>query len=170
MASLSYHSRMGVVITLIVAGAVLLILETVLPGMIAGAIGLICLIAAVILAYADLGPQVGSYVLAAVIVGLITGTMIWLRVFPSTRFARMFTSYQAVGDIHTAKPELLNQTGEALTPLRPSGTALINGRRVDVVTEGAMIDRRTPIKVVAIEGMRVVVRALDSQHVTQKST
>ena len=48
-----------------------------------------------------------------------------------------------------------------MTPLRPSGTAVINGRRVDVVTEGGMIERNTPVKVVAIEGMRVVVRAVD---------
>jgi membrane-bound ClpP family serine protease len=31
---------------------------------------------------------------------------------------------------------------------------------VDVVTEGAMIERGTPIKVVATEGLRVVVRAV----------
>jgi membrane-bound serine protease (ClpP class) len=154
---------MGMVITLIVAGAVLLALETVLPGLIAGAIGLLCLLAAVIQAYVTQGPQVGSYVLIGVAAGLVGGTMLWLKVFPQTRFARMFTSNQTVGEIHTERPELLNQTGEALTPLRPSGTAVINGQRVDVVTEGDLIARHTRIKVVAVEGMRVVVRSLDSE-------
>src|SRR4051812_17347850 len=149
---------MGVVITLIAAGAVLLLLETVLPGLIAGAIGLICLVAAVIAAYANLGAQTGSYVLIGVVVGLITGTMLWLKYFPHTRFAKAFTSESTVGQIDTERPELLNQTGSAITPLRPSGTALINGKRVDVVTEGSMIERNAPIKVVAVEGMRVVVR------------
>jgi membrane-bound serine protease (ClpP class) len=37
---------------------------------------------------------------------------------------------------------------------------LIGGKRVDVVTEGGMIDPGTPLKVVAVEGMRVVVRAV----------
>jgi len=37
--------------------------------------------------------------------------------------------------VGAAKPELLHQTGTALTALRPSGTALIDGKRVDVVTE-----------------------------------
>ena len=55
---------------------------------------------------------------------------------------------------------MLHQTGAALTLLRPSGTAVINGHRVDVVTEGAMIERNAPVQVVAVEGMRVVVRAL----------
>jgi len=31
---------------------------------------------------------------------------------------------------------------------------------VDVVTEGALLDPGTPVKVVALEGLRVVVRAI----------
>ncbi len=57
-----------------------------------------------------------------------------------------------------AKPELLNGTGTALTQLRPSGIADINGQRVDVVTEGDLIERGAQIKVVAVEGARIVVR------------
>jgi membrane-bound serine protease (ClpP class) len=65
-----------------------------------------------------------------------------------------------VGDIGTERPELLNQTGTAFTNLRPSGTAVINGKRVDVVTEGQMIERGTRVKVIAVEGMRIIVRAV----------
>jgi membrane-bound serine protease (ClpP class) len=65
-----------------------------------------------------------------------------------------------VGEIRTERPELLGLTGTALTPLRPSGTVVINGHRVDVVTEGGLVDRDTPVKVVAVEGMRVVVRPI----------
>src|SRR5204863_5858856 len=54
---------MELVITLFVVGAILLLLETVLPGMIAGAIGLICVIAAVIQSYVAFGPQTGTGVL-----------------------------------------------------------------------------------------------------------
>ena len=151
---------MGLVITLFVVGAILLLLETVLPGMIAGIIGLLCIVAAVVQSFVVFGAATGSYVLAGAVVALIVGTVLWIRFFPDTRAGRMFTSKQTVGEIHTERPELLNKVGAALTPLRPSGTAVIEGRRVDVVTEGAMIDRDTPIKVVAVEGMRVVVRSL----------
>jgi membrane-bound serine protease (ClpP class) len=158
---------MELVIALLVAGAILLVLETFLPGMIAGILGFFCLVAAIVQAYASFGPQTGSYVLAAVVLGLMIGTAIWIKFFPQTRVARMFTSQQTVGEIGTERPELLNQIGSALTPLRPSGTALIGGRRIDVVTEGSLIDRNTPIKVVAVEGMRVVVRALSEPSVNQ---
>ena len=38
--------------------------------------------------------------------------------------------------------------------------AVIGGHRVDVVTEGGMIERGAEVKVVGTEGLRVVVRAL----------
>jgi len=150
---------MGLVITLFVVGAILLVLETVLPGMIAGAIGLLCIFAAVIRSYVVFGPQVGTGVLFATLVALLIGTMLWLKFFPQSPMGQVFASKSTVGEINTERPELLHQTGTALTPLRPSGMAIINGRRVDVVTEGGMIDRHTPVKVIAVEGMRVVVRA-----------
>jgi membrane-bound serine protease (ClpP class) len=56
---------------------------------------------------------------------------------------------------------LLGKEGLAHTTLRPAGTALIDGVRVDVVTRGELIDARTRIKVIAVEGNRVVVTALD---------
>jgi len=42
--------------------------------------------------------------------------------------------------------------------LRPAGVADINGERVDVVTEGEMVNRGTRVKVIGVEGNRVVVR------------
>ncbi len=151
---------MELVITLIVVGAILIIMETILPGLIAGIIGFCCLIAAVYFSYARLGAETGNWVLMGVVVGLIVGTLFWLKYFPNSRYARPFVSKSTIGNIGAERPELLNQTGTAFTSLRPSGTALIDGKRVDVVTEGALIEKGTPIKVVAIEGIRVVVRAI----------
>ncbi|MDR4496923.1 MAG: hypothetical protein MRK02_03215 [Candidatus Scalindua sp.] len=37
--------------------------------------------------------------------------------------------------------ELLSAEGVAVTTLRPSGTASINGKRVDVISEGEMISK-----------------------------
>jgi membrane-bound serine protease (ClpP class) len=150
---------METVVTLILVGAALLLLETVLPGMIAGILGILCLVAGVVMGYATFGMRTGNLILFAVGLGLIIGTLYWIKYFPNSSMAKVFVSRQTVGDLGVEKPELLNQTGVAHTNLRPSGTAVINGQRIDVVTEGAMIERGTPIKVVAIEGMRVVVRA-----------
>jgi len=151
---------MATVVTLILVGAALLLLETVLPGMIAGLIGFGCLVAGVVLAYMKFDPRTGNLVLVLVVSGLIAGTLCWMKFFPESRIARVFISQKTVGDIGAERPELLDQTGTALTTLRPSGTAIIDGKRVDVVTEGPLIERGASVKVVAVEGMRVIVRAV----------
>ena len=151
---------MATVVTLILVGTALLLLETVLPGMIAGMIGFACLVAGVVMAYLNFDTATANVILLAVVVGVIVGALGWFKFFPDSRFAKVFISQRTVGDIGTDKPELLNQTGKALTPLRPSGTAIIGGKRVDVVTEGPFIEPGTPVKVVAVEGMRVVVRSV----------
>ena len=151
---------MGTVITLIVIGGVLLLLETLLPGMVAGLLGALCLIAGILCGYSRFGARTGNLILLGVAVCLVAGTLAWLKYFPSSRVARVFISHQTVGDIGTDRPELLNKTGQALTLLRPSGMAMFDGKRVDVVTEGPPVEQGTPIKVVAIEGLRVVVRAV----------
>jgi membrane-bound serine protease (ClpP class) len=151
---------METVIILLVAGLVLLLLETVLPGMIAGTIGFGCLVAGVVLSYSRFGPRTGSLVLLIVLAALVVAGLLWIRFFPHSRLGQAFVTRSTLGSPELEKPDLLNQTGTALTNLRPSGTALINGRRVDVVTEGPMIEAGTPVKVVAVEGIRVVVRAV----------
>ncbi len=151
---------METVVILILVGAVLLWLETLLPGMIAGMVGLFCLVAGVVLGYVRGGTQTGNLILLGVIGGLIMGTFCFLYFFPKSRMARIFISQGASGELGVERPELLHQTGTALTHLRPSGSAQINSKRVDVVTEGAMIERGSPIKVIAVEGLRVVVRPL----------
>jgi len=54
---------------------------------------------------------------------------------------------------------LLGKNGIALTALRPAGTAVFDGKRTDVVTEGGFVEKGQPVTVVGIEGLRVVVRA-----------
>lgn len=151
---------MATVVTLILVGLLLLALEVVLPGLIAGTCGVACLVAAVVVAYRELGVASGHATLLVVAAVLVGGFFLWLRLFPRSRLGRRFVSEGAVGDIGTERPQLLHRTGTATTNLRPSGLALIDGQRVDVVTEGPMVERGAPVRVVAVEGMRVVVRAI----------
>jgi membrane-bound serine protease (ClpP class) len=158
---------MELTVTLLVIGGLLLLAETVLPGMVAGILGFLCIVGGVIAGYTKLEPPAGHYILLGTAVALVAGTVTWFRVFPNSRFARVFISRQAVGNLGVENPTLLHQTGTALSHLRPSGMALINGHRVDVVTEGGMIERGAPVKVVAIEGIRVVVRVVSPDPISR---
>lgn len=56
----------------------------------------------------------------------------------------------------------LDQTGTAVSPLRPSGTASINGKRLDVVSRGDFINKDSPIVVVEVAGNQIIVAKDDS--------
>ncbi|KAF0244380.1 MAG: hypothetical protein FD180_2563 [Planctomycetota bacterium] len=51
--------------------------------------------------------------------------------------------------------------GTAATPLRPTGIALLNGQRMDVLTNGEPVDRGEQVRVVSVEGNRVVVAPVE---------
>ena len=154
----------ALVVILLVVGVALLLLETMLPGLVAGILGLCCLIAGLALAYSNLGARIANLMLVAVLVVLVGGFSVWIKFFPDSRLGQVFVSKRVVGNIDAEKPELLHQSGIAYTALRPSGTALIRGKRIDVVTEGPFVERGQPIKVVAVEGVRVVVRPVADQQ------
>lgn len=59
---------------------------------------------------------------------------------------------------------LLGEVGKTITPLRPVGTTEFSGRRVDTVAEGIMIDRGQWVRVVDVQGNRVVVRQCDAEE------
>jgi membrane-bound serine protease (ClpP class) len=148
------------VATLLIVGALLLFAEVFLPGMIAGAIGMVCIGIGVVLSFVYFGVSVGMVVSLGALIGLGIGTVLWFKYFPETRIAGKFISKGAIGGggVAEERQALVDQTGVAATDLRPSGIAKIDGKRVDVVTEGQMIDKDTPVRVVAVEGLRIVVR------------
>lgn len=56
----------------------------------------------------------------------------------------------------------LNCTGHSLSTLRPSGMALIDGVRLDVVTDGEFIEADTPLRVCKVTGNQVIVCRLEN--------
>src|SRR5205823_11448435 len=131
----------ALVVILLVVGVALLLLETMLPGLVAGIIGLCCLLAGIALSYGTFEPRIANLILVSVLLLFIGGFAIWVKFFPESRLGRRFISRRVVGNIDADKPELLYKTGIDHTPLRPSGTAIINGKRIDVVTEGPFVER-----------------------------
>jgi membrane-bound serine protease (ClpP class) len=80
------------------------------------------------------------------------------RFLPRSRLGRVLILQDAVG-VPVAEPgTLLRRTGIADTALRPTGKALIDGRRIDVVSDGDFIQQGAAIEVIEVAGTRVVVR------------
>lgn len=156
-------NMLTVYIALILAGIVLLGAEIYVPGGVLGVLGLLCLAGAVAIGF-TLGPMVGWISAAAVVFGTMAGVWIWIRWFPRTRAGRQLTLLADGREFKAPSHEwrtLVGMTGEAITDLRPAGIARINGRRVDVTANGSWIEAGRPIRVIAVDGVRVVVRVVD---------
>lgn len=54
--------------------------------------------------------------------------------------------------------QLIGRIGNAITDLRPSGTAQLDGRRYDVVSTGEYIEKGSKIMVTIVDGNRIVVK------------
>ena len=145
------------VVGLMVAGLILLAIEIfVIPGFgVIGALGIAAAIGSAYLAYAELS---ATYAAIAVAGGVVGGlAMLWLA--PRTRLGKsMVLETRNTGN--AAKPgltQLLEREGVALTTLRPAGSIEIDERPVDVVTDGEFIERGSRVRVIRVEGSRVVV-------------
>lgn len=55
----------------------------------------------------------------------------------------------------------VGRQGTAVTDLRPAGIAVINGKRVDVVTRGEYLEKDSAIIVTAVTGNQIIVRKKD---------
>jgi membrane-bound serine protease (ClpP class) len=58
---------------------------------------------------------------------------------------------------HDNLVRLVGRTGKAATVLRPTGTIELEGERYDVVTEGEFVDQGASVRVLYVQGNRVVV-------------
>ena len=82
------------------------------------------------------------------------------RYLPRSRLGRALVLKDAVGAPAGAAPSrrCSAATGVAETALRPTGKALIDGRRLDVVSDGDFIEQGVAVEVVEVAGPRIVVR------------
>ncbi len=151
-----------IVMGLMVLGLVLIAIEVlVIPGF--GVIGLLggafC-IGAGWVAYEHVSP---GWSAATVLAGAVAGGMMfWL--LPKTKAGKAMVLHTATTG-KAARPELgllEGREGVVVSDLRPSGAVEIDARPVDVVTDGQYVEKGTRVRVVRVEGTRVVVEPLSS--------
>lgn len=98
----------------------------------------------------------GSFVMTAVVIYFL-----WKFLPKSETFNRLILhdniSSKSGYAANTQYEQLIGASGSAMTDLRPSGTAMLNGLRVDVITDGDYIPRGSDVTVKRVEGSKVVV-------------
>jgi membrane-bound serine protease (ClpP class) len=166
---------MTILILLLVVGYILVIAEMILPGGVLGILGVLCLIGAAVWAFVEFDPTTGFFIVLAEAISGVILISIWMKYFFDSRYGKhLVLSNEKTADepdesTTSRNQELLNLTGTALTYLRPSGTATINGKRYDVLAEGNLIDRGETIKVVKVDGTHIFVRREISTEPTKSN-
>jgi membrane-bound serine protease (ClpP class) len=152
---------MTLIITLVLAGFALILVEIFLPGLIAGTLGLFVLLGALIASGIHYGTEGVIWTLIAeVALGAVLFAL-WMKYFPKSSLGRRFSLPDPEPQHASSTPATVSvgQKGTTLTPLRPSGSARIEGRRVDVIAEGTHLDAGVEVTVVKVAGPAIVVRA-----------
>ncbi|HEY8424168.1 MAG TPA: NfeD family protein [Clostridia bacterium] len=151
----------------LVLGLILCIIEIFQPGFgIFGALGTILIIAGLVIRMLQGGTLLMLFIMIfIIIIILMTAFMIMVRSMKYGWLSRteLIQSGTAVNPVRSDATDdysyLLSKTGKTTTPLRPSGKAVIDDKEYDVVAQGAFIEKGVEIKVVEVEGVRIVVRA-----------
>jgi len=120
----------------------------------------VSIVAAVILAFNDgVNTGIGFLVAAAVLVPVCI--MAGLKMFPRTPLGKHMVAGGLSFDSRSATDErdlaLVGEEGVVEGACRPAGMARIGDRRVDVVTRGEFLDDGAEVRVVDVQGNRVVV-------------
>lgn len=154
-------------IILFAIGLLLLLAEVFLiPGFgLAGIGGAAAILASIFLTFGNMVQATYSILIA---LGLsIAGFFLLIRFIPSTRAWRKFvlsTEQKKELGYTVGTKDLKRLTGKegiAITPLRPSGIVEVNGKKLNALTLGEYVDSNTKIKIISVEGNKIVVEAVD---------
>ncbi|WP_243712907.1 NfeD family protein [Macrococcus carouselicus] len=151
-------------VLLFTAGVVLMILELFVVGAVLGILGALMVMGSFLL----IGENI-SRMAVFLAISLILTAIEWVIVvkffkkkIPLFRNVILTdsTSKEAGYSSHDDRSHLVGQNALTLTPLRPSGIIVFDGKRIDAVSEGAFIEKDREVTIIFVEGTRVVVRTL----------
>ncbi|UYO30693.1 NfeD family protein [Bacillus halotolerans] len=151
-------------VLLFIAGVILILMEIFLPGGIIGLLGLGAIVASLFLAAGSFTVMAVSLLIASAV--SITAFILLTRVLGKRmKFFKKFilndsTNTESGYVSNQTRTDLIGKEGVTFTPLRPAGTVIIDDERLDVVSEGLFTEKDKKVKVIKVEGSRIVVREI----------
>jgi len=153
----------AILVILVILGLAFIFVEFFIPGGVVGIIGGLFILAAIVTGYAFEGPMVGTLLLvASMVMGAIL-VPLWMKLFPNTPIGKSMTLSGSLPKGNGDNRPVLNlgTRGVTVTPLRPSGTVRFGADRIDVVSEGRMVESGVAVEVYKVDGTRIVVRPIE---------
>ena len=145
-------------------GVVVVIAEIILPSG-----GILSILAAAIFGYSlyavftQVSASAGSVFIIADLI--IIPILIYFGIkFLAKSPVTLKTQLSKKDGVTSQSPELdhyMGRKGQTITDLRPSGVALFDDERLDVVTRGEYIEKRQEIVVIAVRGNQIIVKQVE---------
>lgn len=146
---------------ILISGILLLFIEMFLPGFgVAGGAGIVLLIIGIFLTARTPFEAFIMFLILFVLIAIVSAVV--LRSAAKGKLAKKLilnlTSRQELGYTSSNdSTQMTGKTGISITSLRPAGTGEFDGKRMDIVTEGGYIEKGTAIKIISVNGSRIVV-------------
>ncbi len=156
---------LATIILLVILGVLAIGMEFFLPGGILGVVGAASIAGAVVLCFTSYGPSEGLIATTIAVIFIVIVLTFWLKYFEKLGPGKDLMLSESVkrDDGVDQYQDFLHAEGVTKTALRPAGKALFGEHRLDVVAESGMIDSGSAVRVVKVEGSRIVVRRLPSE-------
>ena len=157
-------------VLLLVLGAAFAVMEVFFTSAgILAFLSLAAVAAAVVMGF-NQGPVTGVLILLGGIIGMPATIVLAFKYLPKTPMGRkLLLKAPQSEDVLPDDPEkerlkgLLGRTGRAKSPMLLSGVITIDGHTVEAVSESMPIEVGQTVRVVKIEGHRVVIRPIDEE-------
>ncbi|MBB6217928.1 membrane-bound serine protease (ClpP class) [Anaerosolibacter carboniphilus] len=153
------------VVLIFLTGILLLVIEAVIPGFGAPGIGgILCIIISIVLSSDSIVLGISSLAIAFVMT--VIAAILLLKYAPKNKyFDKIILGTELRKDMGFSSiitnNGLLGLEGIVVTSLRPAGTIEVDGERIDVVSEGGFIEKNDRVRIVKIEGRRIVVKKIN---------
>jgi membrane-bound serine protease (ClpP class) len=148
------------VIILFVAGVALIFAEFFVPGGALGILGALLVFGSIALGWYRF-PEYGVILLAGELATVVVVVAVGLYLLFKTPLGSglVLQAKQEVAEGYSDYAEdasLIGQVARVHTTLRPAGSILIGAKRIDAVSNGTFIDAGKMVRIVEVEGHRVV--------------
>ena len=147
---------------LYVMGLVLLMIEALMPGFgVAGISGVVLVLASIVMISSSFFQAI------LLLIGTISVAILLIIALYKMGYGKRFIKSMILsteqknekGYVSSKGYEkYLGMHGNVITPLRSAGTVLIDGKRIDAVSEAEFIEKDIEVEVIKIEGSRIVVK------------
>lgn len=157
------------VFVLLIIGLALIIVEFFVPGGILGGLGAMSIVVSLFMATDNIF-ALSLSLLIAISLTIFVAIFLYKRIGLQKGLLR----YIILSDRETvdkgyvssvSREQLIGLKGRALTPLRPSGTGLFEGERLDIISVGNFINQEDPIEIISVNGSRIVVKRIEEEEV-----